>query len=306
MYDGWLEKFDPITLLKIAEVETQSWPEACCESSYDGSILIGGKNYENIGTDEVPIFRTPINIHDPGTLEVTGSYTNGVIPIALSTIDDLLVEEHRCIQEEDSYTGYILEGRGLIITDLATGLELYDWSPLPDIVRGSCVEANSGRWFGVTYDPYAISTTTLWMICDLTDPDPVVVDSFNDTRISFMEAIPHGSDQIRLIGINLYTDSIFSYDTPSNASPFAEFESNPPAGDAPLLVDFMNCSYDCDGEIVEIQADWDNDGTVDEYIQGSPSYLTHTFTETGLHELVLTVIDDGGASSQWTGSIEVL
>ncbi|MFP3953129.1 MAG: PKD domain-containing protein [Candidatus Acetothermia bacterium] len=81
----------------------------------------------------------------------------------------------------------------------------------------------------------------------------------------------------------------------SNEAPTAEFSYSPSSGYPPLEVTFdATESNDPDGSIVSYSWDFD-DGT-----GGSGTIIKHTFQESGVYDVTLTVYDDDGASStQW-------
>jgi PKD repeat protein len=67
----------------------------------------------------------------------------------------------------------------------------------------------------------------------------------------------------------------------------------------------MNHSWDCEGEIVEVLADWNGDEIIDETIEGSPPLIQHDFVDPGIYIVMLTVVDDDGETDDWTTQILV-
>jgi PKD repeat protein len=192
-----------------------------------------------------------------------------------------------------------------MLVDLNNELITFEWAIWPEISRGSCYEPVYGKWFGFTYQANEMSPATLWTICDISNPIPVQIDAFDETRVAFMIAFPYGLDNIRIIGFDALNNDLFYCDELGNLPPEAEFLAIPSEGRAPLSVDFMNHSSDCEGQITEIHADWNDDGITDEIIMGSPELIQHEFVDPGIHMIKLTVIDGGGSSDIWTTQIPV-
>jgi hypothetical protein len=90
---------------------------------------------------------------------------------------------------------------------------------------------------------------------------------------------------------------------PTNAPPVAGFTATPDSGNAPLLVSLdATASADSDGEIVQFQWDFDGNGSIDAF--SSDPALTQVF-DTGLFDVRLTVIDNGGATDESAVSVKV-
>jgi PKD repeat protein len=92
--------------------------------------------------------------------------------------------------------------------------------------------------------------------------------------------------------------------TTPNAPPVADLVPNPPAGDAPLQLNWSAAaSTDSDGTIVSFDWDMDNDGTF-EILDGGPTqdavYLTG-----GIMTVVVRVTDNLGASDTATNTVDV-
>jgi len=86
-----------------------------------------------------------------------------------------------------------------------------------------------------------------------------------------------------------------------NLPPSAHFTFSPLSGLYPLTVTFdASASSDPDGFIA--QYDWSFSGDQ----SGSGQVVSHTFTEEGLNQIILTVYDNDGASSSASGLVEVL
>lgn len=83
--------------------------------------------------------------------------------------------------------------------------------------------------------------------------------------------------------------------TSGNESPTAKFSYDPSSGYPPLEVTFdATSSSDSDGSVVAYNWDFD-DGT-----GSSGAIITHTYYDSGVYDVTLTVYDDDGASStQW-------
>ncbi len=301
---GYVQRFAPVTLAPGVYARSGNLPMALSECPLDGSIMVG--DYRGQGGEAPdPECYSIIRCDDPTDLSVIREYHAGLQHLTLLPIDDLLVIDNTGVVVVDPGYEYLI--KGLTVFDMISNSITFEWSTLPDIVRGSCFEAASGKWFGFTFDPHRkdISVGRLWMICDMSRPSPVLVGEFGSARVIDMVAFPLDSDTIRLIGVNTQSEELFVYDTPENAPPESAFMPVPPAGQAPLTVDFLNYSSDCDGDIVEIQADWNNDGITDEVFQGSPGTIEHEFVDPGIYEVKLTVVDDDDATDGWTGTISV-
>jgi len=88
--------------------------------------------------------------------------------------------------------------------------------------------------------------------------------------------------------------------TISNQSPTASFTATPTSGVAPLGVSF-NASNSSDGDGSIISYAWDfKDGST-----GNGQTINHTFSSTGSYNVILTVIDNEGATDSVTKSITV-
>lgn len=87
---------------------------------------------------------------------------------------------------------------------------------------------------------------------------------------------------------------------PDNQPPRAIFTASPPSGVAPLDVNFdAGSSSDSDGSISNYAWDFGDGNT------GAGARLTHTYTDPGAYEVVLTVTDDDGATSETTQIVSV-
>lgn len=85
-----------------------------------------------------------------------------------------------------------------------------------------------------------------------------------------------------------------------NLAPTPSFTMEPATGQAPLEVDFdASASTDDDGSIVSYSWDFDDGATA------SGVTATHTFSDAGVYEVVLTVTDDGGDSAAQLETIVV-
>ena len=303
MYDGYIERFAPLTLTHLATGDTGAWPTAIAESSLDGSILVGSGRMSNTGSPpDIKTF-TRITCHDSINLAVVNEYDAGIQQMVMSAVDNLLViQNYGTLIVDPEYSDLI---KGLTIIDLNDGSIQFEWQILPDIVRGSCYETLNSKWFGCTLSSEEPTGSKLWMICDLNSPEPIRIEEFPANRVVSMVAFPIDPDTVRLIGIDSLNEALWAYDADANAPPEADFTSFPPSGPAPLEVTITNSSFDCDGDIIEIYADWDNDGIPDETIPGSPPVIIHEFTAPGAHIFVLTVVDDDCATDDWTGTVVV-
>jgi len=84
-------------------------------------------------------------------------------------------------------------------------------------------------------------------------------------------------------------------------SPIASFTANPTSGVAPLEVSFnASSSSDSDGSIISYTWDFKDGDT------GSGQTINHTFSSTGSYNVMLTVIDNEGATDSTTKEIEVI
>ncbi len=302
---GYLERFSPISLTLQGTIETGAWP-AACESPLDGSILVGTLRAE-MGEPPDPWLYSRILRLDPTDLSVLEEIHAGLQPVRFIPAGGKLLIENMGL--ELGPPGFESLINGLTVYDLQNGSTTFEWFTFPDAVRGSCYEPVTGKWFGWTFDLRQGSTSSssrLWMICDPDDPQPAVIHEFPDRQILVAVAYPSNSSTIRLVGIDKVSEELFAYETSANAPPVGRFDPVPPAGQAPLTVNFLNYSSDCDGNIVEIQADWNNDGITDETFQGSPGIIEHEFVDPGIYEVKLTVVDDDGATDDWEASIPVI
>lgn len=302
---GYVQRFAPVTLAPGVYARSGNLPMALSECPLDGSIMVG--DYRGQGGEAPdPECYSVIRCHDPTDLSVIREYHAGLQHLALLPIDDLLVIDNNGVVVVDPGYEYVI--KGLTVFDMTSDQITFEWSTLPDIVRGSCFEPASGKWFGFTFHPHSKdeSVGRLWMICDMSRPSPVLVGEFGSARVIRMVAFPLDSDTVRVVGVNTQSEDLFVYDAPENAPPESAFMPVPPAGQAPLTVDFLNYSSDCDGNIVEIQADWNGDGITDETFQGSPGTIEHEFVDPGIYEVKVTVVDDDGATDDWEASIPVI
>jgi len=87
----------------------------------------------------------------------------------------------------------------------------------------------------------------------------------------------------------------------SNKSPIASFTANPTSGVEPLEVYFnASSSYDSDGTIISYQWDFKDGNT------GNGQTINHTFSSTGSYNVMLTVIDNEGATDSVTKTITAI
>jgi PKD repeat protein len=86
---------------------------------------------------------------------------------------------------------------------------------------------------------------------------------------------------------------------PENSAPIAVVNANVTSGNAPLLVDFIGENSSDDKEIVAHSWNFDNGSTAE------TANTTHTFTEAGNYDVVLTVTDAEGLSDTETITIVV-
>ena len=303
VFGGYIQKFAPLSLGLAASADTQSWPAALCVSPSSGLIYVGGTDeFDGDGLTEPEVY-SKVLIYDPLDLALVGEIHAGLHHSLFISTDSLLViQNFGCASFDQEFQDLL---KGLTILETESENVLLDWQVYPNVLRGSCFEPMSGKWFGCTFSSKELTGSELWMICDLTDPLPQSLGVFPDSRVTRMVAFPLGADQIRLVGIDSQNENLFVHDVPSNAAPQARFSPVPPSGQAPLTVDFMNYSSDCDGDVVEIQADWNNDGITDEIFQGSPGVIEHEFVDPGTYIVKLTVVDDDSATDDWTGTISV-
>lgn len=99
---------------------------------------------------------------------------------------------------------------------------------------------------------------------------------------------------------NLVASITLPEDEPVNQAPVAVIETDVTSGTAPLVVDFSGLSsYDPDGDIVNFV--WDFGDTWD---SSDPSG-THTYDLPGIYEMILTVMDDAGATDEQSITIQV-
>ena len=86
----------------------------------------------------------------------------------------------------------------------------------------------------------------------------------------------------------------------TNQSPTASFTANPTSGIAPLGVSFNALSSsDSDGSIISYAWDFKDGNT------GNGQTINHTFSSTGSYNVMLTVIDNEGATDSVTKTITV-
>lgn len=86
----------------------------------------------------------------------------------------------------------------------------------------------------------------------------------------------------------------------TNQSPTASFTANPTSGVAPLGVSFNALiSSDSDGSIISYAWDFKDGNT------GNGQTINHTFSSTGSYNVMLTVIDNEGATDSTTKTITV-
>jgi chitodextrinase len=87
----------------------------------------------------------------------------------------------------------------------------------------------------------------------------------------------------------------------ANQPPVASFTFSPLKGLYPLTVTFdASASHDPDGQVAQYEWDFGGEQTA------SGPIVTHTFTEEGLQQIILTVYDDDGDSATASGTVEVL
>ena len=86
----------------------------------------------------------------------------------------------------------------------------------------------------------------------------------------------------------------------TNQSPTASFTATPTSGTAPLAVSFdASSSSDSDGSIISYAWDFKDGNT------GNGQTINHTFSSTGSYNVMLTVIDNEGATDSVTKTITV-
>ena len=86
----------------------------------------------------------------------------------------------------------------------------------------------------------------------------------------------------------------------TNQSPTASFTATPTSGTAPLAVSFnASSSSDNDGSIISYAWDFKDGST------GTGETINHTFSSTGSYNVMLTVIDNDGATDSVTKTITV-
>ncbi|MDO6472171.1 PKD domain-containing protein [Maribacter sp. 1_MG-2023] len=89
--------------------------------------------------------------------------------------------------------------------------------------------------------------------------------------------------------------------TTGNLAPIAVASATPLIGEAPLLVNFDASDSSDDNEIVTYSWNFDNGSTT-----GSGIVASHTYTEEGIYEVILTVTDEEGLSDIITLEINVI
>src|SRR5665648_119868 len=96
------------------------------------------------------------------------------------------------------------------------------------------------------------------------------------------------------------TKNITITETLSNQSPIASFTATPTSGVAPLAVSFnASSSSDSDGSIVSYTWDFKDGNT------GNGQTINHTFSSTGSYNVMLTVLDNEGATDTTTKNITI-
>ncbi len=301
--EGYVQKFSGASLQLLASATVESWPGAIAFSRDTGLLYVGSLDeHDGDGVLEPEVYSKVL------ALKTSDLSYNSEIHAGLH--HRLIVADAGMLMIEStgvaSRPGYENLCKGLTVVNAESGDVVLDWQVYPNVVRASCFEPLSGKWFGCTFSSTELTGSELWMICDLANPLPQSLGVFPDSRVTRMVAFPFGGDQIRLVGIDSQNENLFVHDVPANAPPESAFTPVPPAGQAPLTVDFLNYSSDCDGDIVEIRADWNGDGNTDETFQGSPGTIEHEFVDPGIYEVKLTVVDDDGATDDWEASIPVI
>ncbi|MCF7889760.1 PKD domain-containing protein [Candidatus Bipolaricaulota bacterium] len=137
-------------------------------------------------------------------------------------------------------------------------------------------------------DPDGSIDSYNWDFGDGTTGSGVTVNHTYDSSGSYTVQLTVTDDE----GSNDTASETIDVSTASNQSPTAEFSYDPSSGYPPLEVTFdATDSSDPDGSIVSYSWDYD-DGS-----GGSGAITTHTFYDSGVYDVTLTVYDDDGASS---------
>ena len=126
---------------------------------------------------------------------------------------------------------------------------------------------------------------------DSTDPNPTYV--YNEAGTFDVSLTVSG-----LGGTDTTFDVVIVDDADSEPL-VAQFTANPTTGTAPLTVTFTNLSS---GDIQQISWDFDGDGVGDSTNVNPPA---HIYTEAGVYQATLTVIDSDGQSESVSTTIEV-
>ena len=209
-FDGYIEKFEPVSLGLLANAGTQCWAAAKCFSPFNGFIYIGSpEEYEGDGISEPEVF-SKVMIYDPTDLAVVGELHAGLHHKKFIAVDDLLLIENFGFASYDPGFEYLL--KGLTVLNVEDETTLLDWQVYPDVLRGSCYEPTNARWYGCTFSSVESTGSQLWMICDLNSPEPIRIEEFPVNRVVSMVAFPIGPDTVRLIGIDSLNEALWVYD----------------------------------------------------------------------------------------------
>jgi PKD repeat protein len=93
---------------------------------------------------------------------------------------------------------------------------------------------------------------------------------------------------------------------PSNQIPTCSLDVNTNSGDAPFTVTFYLTANDDDGKISFWELDINNDGAAEYSDSGEPpSSKQHTYSDSGTFTAVLTVVDNGSATTSDSVTITV-
>jgi PKD repeat protein len=159
--------------------------------------------------------------------------------------------------------------------DLTTGRFTWVWNPgyTDGMVLGPL-----GENFELVIDPVSLTgiDRVVFLSGDITAPQRIELNTV---------------DPIKILGS-------------PNAPPVARFTISPAEPRIRQEVTFdASASHDPDGQIVEYRWDFDGDGVVD--LVATEPVVKFTYEESALYEPSLTVVDDAGIASTYTGSLYV-
>jgi len=301
---GFVDKFSAVSLTPQVSMLTQKWPQALAEDPSSGDILVGGAVALNSGSVGSPDLFTPIYIHNSVSLMRSGGYFAGLQHMNIVPADDYLLVENSGIDIVDATYEWLM--KGLSVVELTGGSVMLEIPACPEIVRGTCYEPFYEKTFFCAFNGEQAGDTTLFYICNLDIPKVEPLDILSGRRIVKMVATPFGIDQIKLIGIDSNSNNLFEYILDANSPPTAQINPEETEGPAPYMVIWHNDSYDCDGTIVQIRADWDNtDGTWDAIYPMSLPIIEHEYMNPGVYEVEFELMDDDGDVTYWYGSVVV-